>query len=70
MPQPFTDPALATPRPRRRFETARRRAFCATVALLAAILAFPAFAYTVVEYYNATLDHYFMTPLPVEISAL
>lgn len=70
MPQPFTVPASATPRPRRRFETAQRRTACATLALLTATLAFPAFAYTVVEYYNATLDHYFMTPLPAETSAL
>ena len=55
---------------------ARRRAGrlatpCAAIAAtIAATLAVPAFAYTVVEYYNATLDHYFMTPLPVEIDAL
>ncbi len=30
----------------------------------------PAFASTIVEYYNAALDHYFMTPLPDEIEAL
>ncbi|HLW11330.1 MAG TPA: glycosyl hydrolase, partial [Casimicrobiaceae bacterium] len=30
----------------------------------------PARAETVVEYYNATLDHYFITPLADEIDAL
>ena len=70
MPPSFTVAVPATPRPRRRFGTTQRRTACATLALLAAALAFPAFAYTVVEYYNATLDHYFMTPLPAETSAL
>ena len=70
MPQPFTVPALPMRRPGRRFETTQRRTACATFAVLVAILAFPASAYTVVEYYNANLDHYFMTPLPAEISAL
>ena len=44
------------------------------LAAVAACFAFavnaPARAETVVEYYNATLDHYFITPLADEIDAL
>lgn len=39
-------------------------------ACLASCLSAPARAETVVEYYNAALDHYFMTPLADEIDAL
>jgi hypothetical protein len=44
----------------------------AAVGLLAlvAFAAAPVSAVTVVEYYNAALDHYFITPLPTEIDAL
>ena len=48
----------------------RTRRIAARCAVLAAMLATPAFAYTVVEYYDASLDHYFMTPLPDEVGAL
>ena len=52
-------------------ETLRRAGrLAALCAVPAATLATPAFAYTVVEYYDASLDHYFMTPLPDEIGAL
>jgi hypothetical protein len=37
---------------------------------LGAFAAAPVSAITVVEYYNAALDHYFITPLPTEIDAL
>lgn len=39
-------------------------------AMLACALGAPARAETVVEYYNAALDHYFITPLANEIAAL
>ena len=38
--------------------------------LFAAGVSAPVPAETVVEYYNATLDHYFITPLANEIAAL
>lgn len=63
--------------PSRPFTSATRRRVGRLMVLRAAIaatvattLAAPAFAYTVVEYYDASLDHYFMTPLPDEIGAL
>jgi hypothetical protein len=42
----------------------------AAAGLLAAGLNASSHAETVVEYYNATLDHYFITPLAAEIAAL
>ncbi|MEO9135044.1 MAG: hypothetical protein ABI316_00375 [Casimicrobiaceae bacterium] len=42
----------------------------AVVACLASGLSAPLHAETVVEYYNAALDHYFITPLADEIDAL
>ena len=56
---PFTSPTLR-----------RASRLAALSAAIAATLATPAFAYTVVEYYDPALDHYFMTPLPNEIGAL
>ena len=48
--------------------TARRTALFAWSALV--LTAMPAHAYTVIEYYNAALDHYFITPLADEIVKL
>jgi hypothetical protein len=42
----------------------------AAVAALAALVAVPAQAATVVEFYHRSLDHYFVTGLPSEIEAL
>ncbi|HMA32765.1 MAG TPA: sialidase family protein [Casimicrobiaceae bacterium] len=64
MPIPRTPVEAALPRP------ARRGIASGLFAAFAAAFASPAFGYTVVEYYNASLDHYFMTPLPAEIGAL
>ena len=47
-----------------------RRIVSAALAAGLAALALPACAYTVIEYYDATLDHYFMTPLTNEIEEL
>ncbi len=47
-----------------------RRIVAAALAAGLAALALPACAYTVIEYYDATLDHYFMTPLANEIEEL
>lgn len=47
-----------------------RRGFEIAFAAVAAIVSGRASAYTVVEYYNRALDHYFVTPLPDEVSAL
>ena len=46
------------------------RAAITAVLAAAASAAGPVGTVTVVEYYNAALDHYFITPLPTEIDAL
>ena len=46
------------------------RSLALCLASLASSVASPSFAATIVEYYDAALDHYFMTPLPNEIDAL
>ena len=68
MPMPRIPVKAAAPRPVRHGITSGLFAALATAFVTA--FASPAFAYTVVEYYNASLDHYFMTPLPAEIGAL
>src|SRR3954463_6468474 len=45
-------------------------AVVAFIAALAAAVAQAALPVTVVEYYNSTLDHYFITSATVEIAAL
>jgi len=60
--------------PIRAVRTSSARATCCAAGVgLIALVAFaaaPVSANTVVEYYNAALDHYFITPLPAEIDAL
>ena len=48
----------------------RAGALRTAIAFAACLAATPAHAETVVEYYHAALDHYFITPLPSEIDAL
>ena len=65
MPPSLPNRAVSLPPPR-----ASRRAAAAGLMALVAAMAAPVSAVTVVEYYNAALDHYFITPLPAEIDAL
>ena len=59
-----------TRRTRARRPGVREAAFACTLAATVALAATPVRAVTVVEYYNAALDHYFITPLANEIDAL
>ena len=49
---------------------ARHRWTSLALAVALAMLVTPASAITVIEYYNKTLDHYFITPLANEVDAL
>ena len=55
---------------RQRPSSARHWSAALALCALVAVAAAPASAITVIEYYNKSLDHYFITPLAHEIDAL
>src|SRR6185436_9752657 len=67
---PLMLPTLPIRAFRQRPPSARHWSAALALCALVAVAAAPASAITVIEYYNKSLDHYFLTPLAHEIDAL